>query len=489
MDLLIAFSWLGVALIAGKLLRKAFPFFKKLFIPSSILGGLLLLLFGPEVFGALSGIEVFSEEALGIWGSIPGFMINIVFAALFLGKSLPKISQIWQKAGPQVAFSHTVAWGQYVVGLGITALVLIPFFAVEPMFGTLIEIGFIGGHGTAAGLGETFAELGWPQGQDLALGVATLGVVLGIVTGIILVNWGVKRKHTTILNSSEQTAADIVQAQEAHESVENDLINRGQADEPAPKVVQIESIEPLTFHLAYIGAAIGIGALILGALTWLEKQFLIPLGAPVLLGHVPLFPIAMIGGIIVEKLHHVFFKGGLDRVMVMRIQGSALDLLIVSALASLAISAIAQAWLPLLILVLAGIAWTVAAFMFIAPKMMRSHWFERAIGDFGQSLGVTATGLLLMRIVDPNNDTPAFESFGYKQLLFEPLVGGGLFTAVSAPLVFTFGLYPMLIITSVIMVFWLLLGLKLGKKGKVKSNPQQNEPVSEMVGNKEHSYS
>jgi glutamate:Na+ symporter, ESS family len=464
MDVLIAFSWLGAALIAGKLVRQAVPAFRRLFIPSSILGGFILLILGRDVLGSITGVSVFSPEVAGIWGGIPSFMINIVFAALFLGKQMPKLSEIWQKAGPQIAFSHTVAWGQYVVGFGITAVLLGPVFGVEPMFGALIEIGFIGGHGTAAGLGESFAEMGWPEGQDFALGVATLGLVLGILVGIVLVNWAVKRRHTAILTSVRQTEHDIEQAADTHEAIEDNLVNEGDADSPEQPVIQIESMEPLAFHLAYIGAAIGVGALLLWGLTSFEEAVLVPLGAPVLLGHVPLFPLAMIGGIVVEKLHHRFFTGALDRVLIVRIQGAALDLLIVSALAALTLGVFAAAWLPLLILVVVGIAWTVAAFVLLAPRMMRTYWFERGIGDFGQSLGVTATGLLLMRIVDPDNETPALEAFGYKQLLFEPLVGGGLFTAMSAPLAFTFGLIPMLIATGIVMLVWLVIGLRMGRE-------------------------
>ena len=470
MDLLIAFSWLGTALIAGKLVRQAIPAFRRLFIPSSILGGFLLVIFGGDVFGAITGVTVFSPEIVGIWGGIPSFMINIVFAALFLGKQMPRLSEVWRKAGPQIAFSHTVAWGQYVVGFGITAILLGPVFAVEPMFGALIEIGFIGGHGTAAGLGGAFAELGWPEGQDLALGVATLGLVLGILIGIVLVNWAVSRRHTVILASAQQTELDIERAAETHEAVENDLVNEGDADSPEQPTITIESMEPLAFHLAYIGAAIGVGGLLLWGLTSFENAVLVPLGAPVLLGHVPLFPLAMIGGIIVEKLHHRFFTGALDRVLIVRIQGAALDLLIVSALAALTLGVFAAAWLPLVILVAVGIAWTVTAFVVLAPRMMRTYWFERGIGDLGQSLGVTATGLLLMRIVDPDNETPALEAFGYKQLLFEPLVGGGLFTAMSAPLAFTFGLIPMLIATGVITLIWLVIGLRMGREPARRSS-------------------
>ncbi len=480
MEHLQAFAWLGLALVVGKLIRKRVAFLRNLFMPSSILGGFFLLLLGPEALARLTGgaFAPISERTISVWSGYPGFLINIVFACLFLGKTIPGIRDVWTKAGPQIALSHTIAWGQYVTGLAVTALILIPVFEVEPMFGALIEIGFIGGHGTAAGLGDTFRELGWPQGQDLALGVATVGLIAGVLSGIALVNWGVKKGHARILRDAKQEKEHRESLANDIATIEDDLLLECQdqtdgartatedKDErkPANNVIRIESMEPLSFHLAYIGLAIGVGALILTALTWLEKTLLLPLGMPTLFGHVPLFPLAMIGGIVVEKLHHKFFDGHLDRTLVLKIQGGALDLLIVSALASLTLSAIADAWMPLTILILSGIVWTVAAFVWLAPRMLSDYWFERGIGDFGQSLGVTATGLLLMRIVDPKAKTPALESFGYKQLLFEPLVGGGLFTAVSVPLVHSFGLVAMLAATFVITLFWLALGLSLKKK-------------------------
>lgn len=51
------------------------------------------------------------------------------------------------------------------------------------------------------------------------------------------------------------------------------------------------------------------------------------------------------------------------------------------------------------------------------------------------------------------------EAFGYKQLLFEPIVGGGLFTAASLPLIAQFGAWPVLIGTTLVMACWLGLGL------------------------------
>jgi glutamate:Na+ symporter, ESS family len=98
-------------------------------------------------------------------------------------------------AGPQLALGVTIASGQYVVGLLLAVLVLVPLFGLDPMVGAPIEVGFEGGHGTAAGLGDTFEGLGFPEGQDLALGLATVGVVSGVVIGIALVNWSGPGEH------------------------------------------------------------------------------------------------------------------------------------------------------------------------------------------------------------------------------------------------------------------------------------------------------
>jgi glutamate:Na+ symporter, ESS family len=66
---------------------------------------------------------------------------------------------------------------------------------------------------------------------------------------------------------------------------------------------------------------------------------------------------------------------------------------------------------------------------------------------------------LLMRIADPPNRSGGLEAFGYKQLLFEPVVGGGLFTAASVPLIAQLGALPVLVGTSLLLVFWVVLGL------------------------------
>lgn len=91
--------------------------------------------------------------------------------------------------------------------------------------------------------------------------------------------------------------------------------------------------------------------------------------------------------------------------------------------------------MPLSILVAVGAIWNIFTVMYIGPRIFREAWFERSIAEFGQAMGVTATGLMLLRTVDPDSKTVATEAFGYKQLLHEPVMGGGLWTSLAVPLV------------------------------------------------------
>jgi ESS family glutamate:Na+ symporter len=93
----------------------------------------------------------------------------------------------------------------------------------------------------------------------------------------------------------------------------------------------------------------------------------------------------------------------------------------------------------------------------------------------GQSMGVTATGLLLLRTVDPDDKTIAPAAFGYKQLLHEPFMGGGLWTSVAVPLVITSGGSMVLFISISAIVFWLIFWKLFLSKGRKFFKPQAQD--------------
>lgn len=448
---------IGVVLLVAKLVRVRWKLAQRLFLPSSIIGGGIALLLGPDVFGRIAaalGTDRFSEGGLWgsgvleVWSALPGLLISLVFAGLFLGQRIPNVREAGRLAGPQITLGFAFSTGQYVVGLLLALLVLGPVFGLPPLTGALIEIGFEGGHGTAAGLNETFEQAGFPEGEDLALGMATIGLLTGIIAGIVLINWGVRTGRTAELSASATPSV----------TERMGVVERENRTAAATLTVHPSSIEPLALHFGLLAIAVIIGQLLLWGLQALEAA----LWADTieLFEYVPLFPLAMIGGIVMQiVIDRVDRLQVVDRQMIERIQGFSLDALIISALGTLSLQVLAANFVPFLLLALVGVTYCIAVFLFLAPRMLPDYWFERGIGDLGQSLGVTATGLILMRVADPELRTPAYPAFGYKQLILEPFFGGGLVTAAAVPLILQFGPVPLLVVMAVLLAASLLLGL------------------------------
>jgi ESS family glutamate:Na+ symporter len=437
---------LGLVLAVSRFIKRGSGVLQKFFIPSALVAGITGLVLGPQV------LDTIPQEITDYWADWPQYLITVVFAGLFLGKVIPNRKEVLRVSAPMLAFGNTLAWGQYVLGILATLLFLGPVFGVSPLAGSLVEISFEGGHGTASGLAPTFEQLGWAEATDVALGLATVSIVAAITIGIFFVNWHSRKGGGHYIDPELQAK----QRQQMIRSGYN-LINLGRKIQSSPRAIII--------NVLAFAVAIGIGWLLLKGLVWTEATVLGTVTDMRFFEHLPLFPLAMIGGLIVQM---TLRKCGKQTLIQRRTAGIistlALDILIATAIATVSLSAIGNN-LPLFItFAVIGIAWIVFGFVVLAPRMFSSYWFEKGLTNMGQSMGMTATGLLLGRLADPSNESKAREAFGYKQLLFEPFMGGGLVTAGSVIALYEFGQVPVLIAVTAITLFWLVLGLRLGKK-------------------------
>lgn len=489
----LALLLLGLILLVAKWVRVKLWVAQSLFLPASVIGGFIGLLLGPYVFGNIaelfgadgwSEFGLFGEEIMAVWEPLPQLLISVVFATMFLGQKIPSPRRVYRLVGPQLSVGFAYASGQIALGLILAVLVLGPLFDMPAVVGTLIEIGFEGGHGTAAGMQPALEAAGFPEGTPIALGLATIGLLSGIVLGVIFINWAVRHGKTTALKG------DVKRSVEEQKG----LYAKDEQYPAAMMTTRPASVEPLALHLSVVAVAILAGWGALSALQWVEEKLWAPggmffpdsdpdevavegsglEGGVELLAFIPVFPMAMLAGVVIQLiLDRTGNSHLLNHEMMVRIQGLALDLLIISALATLSLGAIADNIGPFLILAIAGIIFNVLILILLVPRAIPQFWFERGIGDFGQSMGVTATGLILMKIADPEAKTPALEAFGYKQLLYEPFFGGGLITAFAVPLVFTFGPYPMMISMLILFAVCLTASLKyFGKQNwNISSDP------------------
>ncbi len=436
-----------VFIFSGNLLGKALPVLRNFALPGAVLGGSAALLIGPQVLNLGNTLNfVDTSNMYQQLSEFPGLFINIVFACLMLGRHFDSPKEIWQRARPQVAMGHIFAWGQYVVGLSAVLFLLGPVFDTNELAGTLIAIGFQGGHGTAAGLGENFAALGFEQGESFAMALATVGIISGVILGPLLANFLVRRyalgESVEQKNHTQQDDGDLPQILKP-----NPLTGR------------------LTVHLGLVSLVIFVAWGFLKAVQYIENSVR-PEGAEqYFTDFIPLFSVVLVIGMLFQAgLQWCGWSRLFDRGLFEKISSISLDMVIFSALATLSLSVISENWQSLLILCVLGLAWNLTVFFTLGRYVYRRPWHAYGVGDLGGGTATTASGILLIKVVDPKNKTNALDSYADKQPFYEPIMGGGLVTAFALPIVSILGASWALLITGTILFIWLFYAYLLYKQ-------------------------
>ncbi len=405
-------------ILVGQLLRAKVKFFQSFFVPASLIAGFVGLALGPRGFGFIP----FSDQM----GRYSGMLIVLVFVSIGLrGFEISKggFKKDVERIGSYMCFKEVSYMLQYFVPIVFGIYVLNRIFpTIHPGFGMLLGAGFVGGHGTAAAVGKTFAAYGWADATDLAMTSATIGIMAGIFGGVILIKWATKRGITSYVKDFGSLP----------EELQTGLIPLEKRVSIGSETVSPISIDPLAWHLALIFFPAGIGRI---AAQLINSQFGL---------HVPTFSMAFI---VAVAFYYLLKPCGaykyVDRKLVGRMGSAFTDYLVFFGVASIKLPVVLKYWAPFSMLMILGIFVVVGGFLFLAPRMNRQDWFERGIFVYGYCTGVFAIGFALLRIVDPDMRSKTLDD-----------------TAIITPIV---------VITDILMVsvgpillstgkFWTLLG-------------------------------
>jgi glutamate:Na+ symporter, ESS family len=452
----VAFALLGLLVAIGRAIGPALGL-QRLGLPAAVLAGLLGLLLGPH-----GPWPVMPAAIEALWAQLPMVLLTLVFGTLLLGKPLPAIGQLWRPAAAQTLVGLTLGFGQYLVGALAVLLVLGPLLGVNPLMACLIEVGFEGGHGSAAVMGPIYAGLGFGEGSDLGLAMATVGLLSSTVLGGALVVLG-QRRGWLMVHLPEPVAVPFPAA--LTPVAEEVLAHQPSCPLPEPLSDQSPAgLHTWLVNLGLAGLAVGVGVLLLAALEWAAS----PLQGTwrTVIDALPVYPLALAGSLLVrlglERSGHTTLVLASQQE---RIGGIATDLLIAAAMAGLDLPQLARYWLPLSVLTVAGLGWNLLVVLVLARRVLPIDWFERAVIEFGQATGVAASGLLLLGMADPDNRSEALPAFSVKQLLLQPVLAGGVVT-VAAPLaVHNWGLPVWTEVCCGFTALWITLALLLARTG------------------------
>lgn len=477
--MILACPFVAVLIAIGFALRNRFGIFDKIYIPASVIAGTIGLAviqlvpffslppYAKQYFDA-------SVETLGKW---PAFLIAVVFAAMLLQPHAGRRPIGMRATVCEAIMVWIIALGQTAIGLLLTWLLIQPFYDVPNSFGMLIETGFAGGHGTATAMGQVFAtpQINFPVGRDLGLLMATMGLVYGTISGIFWINVALRLKLAT---TNDETKA-LLESNRTEDTLASDsqsyqALKRGPVARYAIQLIAVVAAFAIGFAVQAVIGMIAAGidqAPITDAVAPAHQTPASPVLQRLrwvsLVGSFPLFIYTLLGGWTVARLLKGFKRSQLlDGHAGATISGWAMDLLVVAALATLNLQAVATYLFPITLLFLGGAVWSAVCLLLLSPRILaKSHWFELGLINYGMSTGTTATGFVLLRLVDPQLKTDAAKQYALAAPFSAPMVGGGLIT-IGVPLLlleqFPIGLSAF--VTSTVVAGLIFLAMRLARQ-------------------------
>lgn len=466
-----AFLFCAGLLLIGVVLRLRMGIFRRYYIPAAVIAGTLGL--GMTLLGRQYSLRWIDEasQPMAAW---PGWLIAVVFAGMLLERKPPPWSESLSRVGRQGLMVWIIVLGQTAVGLLVTWLLIQPFYAVPNSTSMLIETGFAGGHGTAAAMGQVFRHptINLEGGLDLGILMATCGLIYGVVSGILWINLAARLGLIKMTDGIRLAAA---QPNSPSATTPSDL------DEQSPigyAKISSDALDPLLLQVIWLAVALALGLALqyaVGTFAGLfqgdslstlqdassENQNLgNQIDVKKFVESFPLFIYTLFGGWIVRRILSFFEADDLiDRDTINRLTSTAMDVLVVAAITTMNLTAVTTLIVPFSLLFLGGAVWCGVCLMVLSRKLLpEQHWFQLGLINYGMSTGTTATGFVLLRLVDPELESGAAEDYALAAPLSSPFIGGGMLT-VGLPLL-VLERIPIAISTlSMIGLVALLIGL------------------------------
>lgn len=420
---------ISALLLVGTAIRAKVKWVQSLFLPASMIAGFIGLALGP------SGVNIlpFSSQ----FAAYPGLLIAFIFGAVPIGAAKVRFGEVFQRVREMLSYSiliTVIMWG----GGALVGLLLVGLFFtdINVGFGLVLGAGFVGGHGTAAAIGEAYAKYGWDDAMSLAMTSATIGILVAVIGGIIIIKRNTEKGNTQFISSFKELPNEL----------RTGLIKEEDGRRPiGVETVSSNSIDPLVYHVAII-------SMVVGGAYWLTDtlEAVFPMVA------IPLFSVAFIVGLIFQNIMRLFKADKyIDQPTMDKIGGSATDFLVAIGIASINLTVVMDYAVPLIILFIFGILWAYVIFKFIGPNMFEHYWFEKAIFGWGWSTGTVAMGLALLRIVDPNLKSRTMEDYAMAYVGLVPLE---LVIITFAPMVFALG-FACTVPTVLLAIAAIVIGL------------------------------
>jgi len=406
----IVLAILFAGMLAANTLRRRIPLLRKSLIPSSVLGGFLILI-ADWIYRSVAGRSMFDIATLE--------------ALTFHGLGLGFVALAWRKADGRrrektarrdVFSTSTVVVGSYLLQGIIGLTVTIPLFYLVGSYaagGILLPMGYGQGPGQALNWGTIYQNYtmypAFENGASFGLTVAAMGFVSASIGGVYYLNR---------LRRAGDKRAQVQNAEEIEDLNASIITEKGE-------IPLSESMDKLTVQVAIVFATYFIAF----AAMWYVTKGLDSLGGfwvgtvkPLLWGFNFLVgtAFAILFKNILTKLRAkgVVHRDYINNFMLNRISGLFFDVMVTASIAAISLEAFKhkEFILPLVLICIAGAVITYWYNIRVCRVLFPDYSDEAFLSLYGMNTGTASTGIILLREIDPLFETPASHNLIYQNL-------------------------------------------------------------------------
>ena len=398
-------GWLNVmavlflSLLAANAMKKKIRILEQSLIPTSVLGGGLLLVV-TSLYKMITGNVLFEETFFG--GNGYNNLEIITYHALALGFVASSFKtengKLSKKRTTEIFNTGVTTVSTYllqaIVGFGITIIIS---FVIKGFFeaaGVLLPFGFGQGTGQAMNYGTIYeTEHGFVGGKTFGLTIAALGFLSASIGGVVHLN--LLRRKRKIAGASEEGALKSEQVQKADE-----IPMQGSIDKMTIQTALVMVAYMCTFLLMFL-----LGNLLPGMKSVIY-------GFNFLLGVLA----ATVIKIIINQLkkHGIAEKEYINDFLMTRISNFFFDVMVVAGIAAIRLDILESYWGIILILGVVGLFITYFYNYFVAKTLFPEYTEEQFLMMYGMLTGTASTGIILLREIDGDFKTPAADNMVYQ---------------------------------------------------------------------------
>ena len=393
-------SVLLISLLVASILKKIFPALKASLVPTSVLGGGILIVVA-GVYKLITGDIMFDTAFFG--GNGTAVLEIITYHALALGfvasTLKPSGSKMTKQRTTEIFNTGVTTVSTYllqgVCGMLISMVAALLVKGFFPAAGLLLPFGYGQGTGQALNYGGIYEyDFGFLGGKSFGLTIAALGFLSASFGGVA---------HLILLKRRGQITPPS--------EMGDDLYGQ-QIQSPDESPMQ-ESIDKLTVQIALIGLSYLLAYLLMMLLgSLLPGMKSVIYGFNFLLG-------VLTATFVKAALNFMRRKKMLRRdhtnsFLLTRASNFCFDIMVVAGIAAIRLSALEDYWGIILIMGVVGLGVTYAYNNFVARTLFPEYPEEQFLMMFGMLTGTASTGTILLREIDSEFKTPASDNMVYQ---------------------------------------------------------------------------